>query len=119
MKKYLNWDFTWSWQWLLTLQFLLPAAYFLLALFFGANTMGRIFSGLYRIYTLYIVSPFPNFSRMQGLIGIVLPLFFLYRCLRRKNLRDFFVCLIILATTISCYALSFHTYLLRFLHFDW
>ena len=106
-------DLNKSWQWLFYISIILPLLFFILALLMGENTMGRFFSYLFSSYLLYIVNPFTNFQKMQGIVGIAIPTFLMVWSLRRRDYKDFFFSALIFATTVVAFFCSIQQFFIR------
>lgn len=113
--KDIRWNFYPSWQWILFLYFLLPALYFLFSWFIGDSGMGRFFGELFRVYSLYVMSPIVKFNKAQGIVGILLPAFFCIRAVVHKSGKDLLLCIAIVGLVAVCFFLGVHEVFFSFL----
>jgi hypothetical protein len=103
-KKLWNSRIEQGWQWLLYLDFLLPAVLFLLA--WLPLSMRTFFAQLYHQYTLFIIKPVPNFSSMTGIIGLLIHIGLIIRAIIRRKWLDLSVCLFFLGVLLAFFLIE-------------
>lgn len=108
-------DLSKSWQWLVYVNLLLPVLFFILAIAMTENTMGRFFSYLFQSYIFYIVNPFTDFEKLQGIIGIAIPTFLSVWALRRRDYWDLLITVLIETAILIFFYFSVHQLLIGLL----
>lgn len=108
-------DLSKSWQWLVYVNLLLPVLFFILAIAMTENTMGRFFSYLFQSYMLYIVNPFTDFEKLQGIIGIAIPTFLSVWALRRRDYWDLLITVLTEVAVLIFFYCSVHQLLIGLL----
>lgn len=106
-----------SWQYLLYIVAVLPAALFLLAWLLRENGMGVMFGRMFHTYNIYVSSPVPNFDPFNGtgVLGLVILAVLVIRAIRRKDKFDLALTIGIGAVNAFYFWAEWNYQLLRFI----
>lgn len=106
-----------SWQYLLYIAGVLPAALFLLAWLLRENGVGVMLARMFHTYNLYVSSPVPNFDPFNGtgVLGLVILAALAVRAVRRKDRPDLALTLVIGAANGCYFLMEWNYQLLRFI----
>ncbi len=109
-----------GWQWLIYLDFILPALLFLLA--WLPLSMRTFFAQLYHQYNLFVLKPIPNLHSFTGIVGLILHLVLIVRALIRRQWIDLVLCLlffliVMLFFVVRIDGVALNYWLIRFLDF--
>lgn len=106
-----------GWQWLFYIYLVLPLLLFGMAYLLRDASLGVSLARIFHSYNLYVVNPFPDMSSLSGIIGLIIPLYFLYKTVRRRDYVDLGLCLLLIALNALYFLMEWNYLFIHYLHF--
>lgn len=106
-----------GWQWLLYLDIILPGILFLLAYLMPLKEIAHLLARLFHSYNLFVINPIPDMANLMGIVGMLLHVGVLGYALKKKDLADMLLSLVITAMIVWVFYSELNYTLIRYLEF--
>lgn len=116
-EKLNNFEVKKSWQWLLYMYLVLPGLMFVIAYIGGDSAIGTYFSKIFHSYNLYAINPIPHITSLTGIIGLIIPLYLMWKAFRRKDYKDLIITAILFVGIAVFFYFEVNYVLLKLLKF--